>query len=80
MVYNHGGSFGIKYSFPKGYLAGANLSYAKLDKKQITMVMKMASIHRNGQPISRYQIIIFTKASGRVSLTNGKVIITGNRF
>ena len=32
-VYNYGGSLGIKYSFPKGYLAGANLSYAKLDKK-----------------------------------------------
>jgi outer membrane receptor protein involved in Fe transport len=33
-VYNYGGSLGIKYSLHKGYLAGANVSYAKLDKKK----------------------------------------------
>jgi iron complex outermembrane receptor protein len=32
-VYNYGGSLGIKYNLHKGYLAGANVSYAKLDKK-----------------------------------------------
>src|SRR5205814_7205474 len=29
-VYNYGGSLGIKYNLHKGYLAGANVSYAKL--------------------------------------------------
>ena len=32
-VYNYGGSLGVKYTLQKGYLIGANLSYAKLDKK-----------------------------------------------
>lgn len=32
-VYNFGGSLGLKYSLNKGYMAGANLSYAKLDRK-----------------------------------------------
>ncbi len=32
-VYNYGGSAGIKYNFSKGFLIGANVSYASLDKK-----------------------------------------------
>ena len=32
-VYNYGGSLGVKYTLPKGYLIGGNVSYAKLDKK-----------------------------------------------
>lgn len=32
-VYNYGGSLGIKYSLPAGYMADANVSYAKLDRK-----------------------------------------------
>jgi iron complex outermembrane receptor protein len=32
-VYNYGGSIGIKYTLPQGYLVGANVSYAKLDRK-----------------------------------------------
>ncbi len=32
-VHNYGGSLGLKYAFPEGCLAGANVSYAKLDRK-----------------------------------------------
>ena len=32
-VYNYGGSLGVKYTLPKGYLIGGNVSYAKLDRK-----------------------------------------------
>ena len=32
-VYNYGGSLGVKYTLPAGYLIGANVSYARLDKK-----------------------------------------------
>ena len=32
-VYNYGGSVGLKYTLPKGYLISANASYAKLDRK-----------------------------------------------
>ena len=32
-MYNYGGSLGIKYNLPKGWLAAANVSYAKLDRK-----------------------------------------------
>ena len=32
-VYNYGGSLGVKYTFSKNYLIGANVSYASLDRK-----------------------------------------------
>ncbi len=32
-VYNYGGSLGLKYNFPGGFIAGGNVSYAKLDRK-----------------------------------------------
>ncbi len=32
-VYNYGGSIGLKYTFPKGFVVGANLTYSMLDKK-----------------------------------------------
>ena len=31
-VYNYGGSLGLRYELPAGYLAGANLTYARLDR------------------------------------------------
>jgi outer membrane receptor protein involved in Fe transport len=31
-VYNFGGSLGLRYELPAGYLAGANLTYARLDR------------------------------------------------
>ena len=31
-VYNYGGSAGMRYSFLTGYLAGANVTYARLDR------------------------------------------------
>lgn len=33
IIYNYGGSLGIKYTLPQGYLIGVNVSYAKLDRK-----------------------------------------------
>jgi outer membrane receptor protein involved in Fe transport len=32
-VYNYGGSLGLRYELPTGYLAGTNLTYARLDRR-----------------------------------------------
>ncbi|WP_230471261.1 TonB-dependent receptor [Hymenobacter jejuensis] len=33
-VYNYGGSLGVRYELPSGYLAGANATYARLDRTE----------------------------------------------